>query len=48
MELNWAEILKAALIFGVPVLVVGLWIRYRLKAREENDATSEALRTKSR
>jgi hypothetical protein len=48
MELNWPEFLKASLIYGAPVLIIGLWAANRRKARKENDKTSEVLRTKTR
>lgn len=47
MELNWPEVLKSALIYGLPILIIGLWAVSRRKAQKENDSTSEALRKKT-
>jgi len=47
MDLNWPEFLKAALTYGVPILVIALWGVYLRKRRKENESTSEILRKKS-
>ena len=47
MDLNWPEFLRAALTYGGPILVIGLWGAYLRKRRKENESTSEVLRKKS-
>ena len=47
MELDWPEVFKFALIYGVPILIFGLLAVYRRKAQKENEKTSEVLRKKT-
>lgn len=47
MELNyWTEVPRSALIFGLPILIIGLWAARRRKAQKKNERTSEVLRKK--
>ena len=47
MELDWPVILRSALAYGVPILIIGLWAAHRRKAQKENERTSEILREKT-
>lgn len=47
MELDWSEVLKSALIYGLPVLIIGLWATHRRRAQKENERTSGILRRKT-
>ena len=47
MELDWPEVLRSALIYGLPILIIGLWAAHRRKAQKENEKTSEVLRKKT-
>ncbi len=47
MELDWPGVLRSALIYGVPTLIIGLWAAHRRKAQKENERTSEVLRRKT-
>ena len=46
MEVDWPVFVKSALVYGLPILIIGLWAVYRRKAQKENDRTSEVLRKK--
>ena len=47
MELYWPEFFKSALVYGLPILIIGLWAAHRRKAQKENERTSEVLRKKT-
>ncbi len=47
MELDWPVVLRSALVYGVPALIIGLWAAHRRKAKKENEKTSEILRRKT-
>ena len=47
MELDWSAVLKSALVYGLPVLIIGLWGVNRRKAQKDNEKTSEILRRKT-
>ena len=44
MEMDWPDVLKSALIYGLPVLIIGLWAAHRRKEQKENEKISEVLR----
>ncbi|MDJ0758825.1 MAG: hypothetical protein QNJ19_05460 [Woeseiaceae bacterium] len=46
MELDWLDVLKSALFFGLPILIVGRWVVNR--RQKDNEKTSEILRRKTR
>jgi len=48
MELDWPVILRSALTFGVPALIIGLWAAHRRKAQKDTERTSEILRKKTK
>ena len=48
MELDWPVILRSALVYGVPALIIGLWAANRRKAQKENEKISEILRKKTK
>ena len=47
MELDWSVVLRYALSYGVPMLIIGLWAAHRRKAQKENEKTSAILRKKT-
>jgi hypothetical protein len=47
MEVNWPEFMRYALVYGGPILIIGLWAVFRRKAQKENERTSEVLRKKT-
>lgn len=48
MELDWPGILRFALVYGVPALIIGLLAAHRRKAQKENEKISEILRKKTK